>query len=48
MNSPQIAPYGHWKSPLTAEGLATCSIMLNEVVVDVSAEPSKPGKIGPN
>ncbi|KAJ5176232.1 uncharacterized protein N7482_002109 [Penicillium canariense] len=36
MSAPQIAPYGHWKSPLTAESLATCSIMLNEVAVDES------------
>ncbi|KAJ5485042.1 hypothetical protein N7539_005030 [Penicillium diatomitis] len=34
MSQHRIAPYGHWKSPLTAEGLATCSIMLNEVAVD--------------
>lgn len=38
MSPAQVAPYGHWKSPLTAEGLATCSIMLNEVAVDVSDE----------
>ncbi|EPS28726.1 hypothetical protein PDE_03672 [Penicillium oxalicum 114-2] len=32
----QTAPFGHWKSPLTAEGLATNSIMLNEVAVNES------------
>lgn len=35
MSSPQTAPYGQWKSPLTAERLATCSISLHEVAVNV-------------
>ncbi|KAJ5569856.1 uncharacterized protein N7459_009286 [Penicillium hispanicum] len=35
--SPQTAPYGQWKSPLTAELLASCSISLHEVAVDESS-----------
>ncbi|KAH8434324.1 S9 family peptidase [Aspergillus melleus] len=34
--SPSRAPYGTWKSPLTAERLSTDSISLHEVVVDES------------
>lgn len=33
--SSQIAPYGHWTSPLTAERLAKDSITLHELAVDV-------------
>jgi hypothetical protein len=35
MPSPQTLPYGQWKSPITAERLATCSISLHEVAVNV-------------
>jgi hypothetical protein len=35
MSSSQTLPYGQWKSPLTAERLATCSISLHEVAVNV-------------
>lgn len=34
--SSKTAPYGHWKSPLTAELLAGSSISLQEVAVNVS------------
>ena len=40
MSSPQIAPYGRWKSPLTADRLATCSISLHEVAVNVRNDTS--------
>ena len=33
--APQVAPYGHWTSPLTAERLAKNSITLHELAVDV-------------
>ena len=32
-------PFGHWDSPLTAERLATDSITLHEVAVDVYDRP---------
>jgi hypothetical protein len=35
--SSNTAPYGHWKSPLTAELLAGSSISLQEVAVNVSS-----------
>lgn len=41
MSAPQTKPYGLWKSPLTAERLATCSISLHEVAVNVSNNISK-------
>ncbi|KAE8150689.1 Alpha/Beta hydrolase protein [Aspergillus avenaceus] len=34
--APQIAPYGQWTSPLTAERLSTDSVSLHEVAVDES------------
>lgn len=34
--SSHTAPYGHWKSPLTAELLAGSSISLQELAVNVS------------
>ncbi|GAB4449163.1 MAG: S9 family peptidase [Anaerolineae bacterium] len=34
MTQPQVAPYGAWKSPITADQLASASVRLLEAVID--------------
>lgn len=40
MSATATAPYGHWTSPLTADRLASCSISLHEVAIDVCVSRS--------
>ena len=39
MSHPQVAPYGTWKSPLSADVFAAGIVSLEEVVVNVGARP---------
>jgi hypothetical protein len=42
MSEPQIAPYGKWTSPITAEHLSSGSVHLEGIQTNVPLHPAKP------